>query len=179
LVRGIEAGSPADKAGLEPGDIITRFDGKAIDKAADLPRMVGGTKPGTRSNLTVFRRGANKDLAITVAELEPAKTSKPAAPAEESKTAGTAQSMGLVVTDLTEAQKKEFKRGGVRVESTAEASARAGLREGDVILQIGNTEIAQLRDFETAMAKLDKSKPFNILFRRGEVVQFAVVRPGR
>ena len=87
--------------------------------------------------------------------------------------------MGLVVTDLTEAQKKEFKRGGVRVESTTEASARAGLREGDVILQIGNTEIAQLRDFETAMAKLDKSKPFNILFRRGEVVQFAVVRPGR
>jgi serine protease Do len=179
LVRGIEAGSPADKAGLEPGDIITRFDGKAIDKAADLPRMVGGTKPGTRSNLTVFRRGAHKDLAITVAELEPVKTGKVTAQAEETKSGGTAQSMGLVVTDLTEAQKKELKRGGVRVESVAEASARAGLREGDVILQIGNTEIAQLRDFETTMAKLDKNKSFNVLFRRGEVVQFVVVRPGR
>jgi len=179
LVRSIEAGSPADKAGLEPGDIIVRFDGKAIDKAADLPRMVGGTKPGTRSNLTVFRRGANKDLAITVAELEPVKTGKAAVPAEDSKPASTAQSMGLVVADLTEAQKKELKRGGVRVESVAEASARAGLREGDVILQIANTEITQLRDFETAMAKLDKSKPFNVLFRRGEAVQFALVRPGR
>ena len=179
LVRSIEAGSPADKAGLEPGDIIVRFDGKAIDKAADLPRMVGGTKPGTRSNLTVFRRGANKDLAITVAELEPVKTGKAATPAEDSKTASTAQSMGLVVADLTEAQKKELKRGGVRVESVAEASARAGLLEGDVILQIANTEITQLRDFETAMSKLDKSKPFNVLFRRGEAVQFALVRPGR
>ncbi len=179
LVRSIEAGSPADKAGLEPGDIIVRFDGKAIDKAADLPRMVGSTKPGTRSNLTVFRRGANKDLAITVAELEPVKTGKAAVPAEDSKTASTAQFMGLVVADLTEAQKKELKRGGVRVESVAEASARAGLREGDVILQIANTEITQLRDFETAMAKLDKNKPFNVLFRRGEAVQFALVRPGR
>ena len=179
LVRSIEAGSPADKAGIEPGDIIVRFDGKSIEKAADLPRMVGSTKPGTRSNLTVFRRGSQKDLAITVAELEPVKAAKAVTPTEESKTAGTAQSMGLVVTELTEAQKKELKRGGVRVESVAEASARAGLREGDVILQIGHTEITQLRDFETAMSKLDKSKPFNVLFRRGEAVQFAVVRPGR
>jgi serine protease Do len=87
--------------------------------------------------------------------------------------------MGLVVAELSEGQKKELKRGGVRVESVAEASARAGLREGDVILQIGNTEITQLRDFETAMAKLDKNKSFSLLFRRGEAVQFAVVRPAR
>jgi len=181
LVRSIEAGSPADKAGLEPGDIITRFDGKSIDKAADLPRMVGSTKPGTRSNLTVFRRGTNKDLSITVAELEPVKTGKAPAPADEPKpaTVGTGQSMGLVVAELSEAQKKEIKRGGVRVESAAEASARAGLREGDVILQIGNTEITQLREFETAMSKLDKNKSFSLLFRRGEAVQFAVIRPAR
>ncbi len=179
LVRSIEAGSPADKAGLEPGDIIIRFDGKPIEKAADLPRIVGSTKPGTRSNLTVFRRGANKDLSITVAELEPVKSAKSAASADEPKSAGTAQSMGLVVADLTEAQKKELKRGGVRVESVAEASARAGLREGDVILQIANFEITQLRDFESAMNKIDKNKPFNVLFRRGEAVQFAVIKPAR
>ena len=87
--------------------------------------------------------------------------------------------MGLVVADLTEAQKKELKRGGVRVESVAEASARAGLREGDVILQIANFEITQLRDFESAMNKIDKNKPFNVLFRRGEAVQFAVIKPAR
>ena len=179
LVRSIEAGSPADKAGLEPGDIIIRFDGKPIEKASDLPRIVGGTKPGTRSNLTLFRRGVHKDLSITVAELEPVKTAKAAASAEEPKSTGTAQSMGLVVAELTEAQKKELKRGGVRVESVAEASARAGLREGDVILQIANFDITQLRDFESAMNKIDKNKPFNVLLRRGEAVQFAVIKPAR
>jgi len=67
----VEAGSPADKAGVEAGDIITRFDGKPIEKVADLPRLVGNTKPGNRSSVTVFRRGASRDLAITIAEIEP------------------------------------------------------------------------------------------------------------
>jgi serine protease Do len=180
FVRSIESGSPADKAGLEPGDIITRFDGKPIEKATDLPRLVGNTKPGTRSNLVVFRRGASKDLAVTIAELEPVKTSKAVQAAAEPKSAGTAQSMGLVVADLTDVQKKELKlKGGVRIESVADASARAGLREGDVILSIANIEIAQLRDFELAMAKIDKSKPFNVLFRRSDVAQYALIRPSR
>jgi serine protease Do len=180
LVRSIESGSPADKAGLEPGDIITRFDGKPIEKATDLPRLVGNTKPGTRSNLVVFRRGVSKEFAVTIAELEPVKTTKSVQPAAEPKSAGTAQSMGLVVADLTDAQKKELKlKGGVRIESVTEASARAGLREGDVILSIANIEITQLRDFELAMSKIDKSKPFNVLFRRSDVAQYALIRPGR
>jgi len=180
LVRSIESGSPADKAGLEPGDIITRFDNKPIEKASDLPRLVGNTKPGTRSNLLVFRRGANKELAVTIAELEPVKTSKTVTPSAESKSVGTAQSMGLVVVDLTDAQKKELNlKGGVRIESVADASARAGLREGDVILAIANIEIMRLRDFELVMGKIDKSKPFNVLFRRSDVAQYALIRPGR
>jgi serine protease Do len=180
LVRSIESGSPADKAGLEPGDIITRFDGKPIEKATDLPRLVGNTKPGTRSNLVVFRRGVSKEFSVTIAELEPVKTTKSVQPAAEPKSAGTAQSMGLVVADLTDAQKKELKlKGGVRIESVTEASARAGLREGDVILSIANIEITQLRDFELAMSKIDKSKPFNVLFRRSDVAQYALIRPGR
>ena len=180
LVRNVEPGSPADKAGLEAGDIITRFDGKPIEKATDLPRLVGNTKPGTRSSLTVFRRGSSKELAVTIAELEPVKTSKASAPAVESKPTGTAQSMGLVVSDLTEAQKKELKvRGGVRIETAGEAPARAGLQQGDVILAIANTEIAQVKDFENAMNKLDKSKPFTVLFRRGDVAQFALIRPAK
>jgi len=180
LVRSIETGSPADKAGLEPGDIITRFDGKPIEKATDLPRLVGNTKPGTRSNLVVFRRGVSKELAVTIAELEPVKTSKAVQPSAEPKSPGTAQSMGLVVADLTEVQKKELKlKGGVRIESVADASARSGLREGDVILSIANIEITHLRDFELAVGKIDKSKPINVLFRRSDVAQYALIRPTR
>jgi serine protease Do len=58
LVRAWSPVRPAEKAGVEAGDIITRFDGKTIEKASDLPRFVGSTKPGTRSTFTVFRRGA-------------------------------------------------------------------------------------------------------------------------
>ena len=182
LVRSVEAGSPAEKAGVEAGDIITRFEGRAIEKASDLPRQVGNTKPGTRSAITVFRRGQNRDLNITIAELEPEQTARrPAARSSEApKAAGTVQALGLTVVDLTEAQKRELKvKRGVRVEAAADAGARAGLREGDVILAVGNTEIASARDFEAAVAKADRSKPVNMLIQRGDLVQFVLVRPNR
>ena len=67
LVRGVESGAPADKAGIEAGDIITKFDGKQIEKSSDLPRLVGNVKPGTKSVVTVFRRGALKDFPVVIA----------------------------------------------------------------------------------------------------------------
>jgi serine protease Do len=178
LIRGVEEGSPAEKAGIEAGDIITRFDGKAIDKASDLPRLVGNTKPGSRVNVTVFRRGASKDLNITVAEMQPEKNVAQK-PAEERKGSAVAP-LGLVVAELSDGQKRELRvRGGVRIESAAEPAARAGLREGDVILAIANTEVLGVRDFETIMARVDKSRPVSLLIRRGDVAQYVLVRPGR
>nr|WP_243457690.1 DegQ family serine endoprotease [Ottowia testudinis] len=183
LVRSVESGSPAEKAGVEAGDIITRFEGKTIDKASDLPRLVGNAKPGTRSGITVFRRGQSRDLSITVAELEPdqAASRRPAGRSSEPpKPAGAAQALGLTVTDLTEAQKKELKaKRGVRVEAATEAGARAGLREGDVILSVGNVDIQNVRDFEAAVGKADRNKPVNMLVQRGDLVQFVLVRPSR
>ncbi len=179
LVRGVEEGSPAEKAGVEAGDIIVRFDGKAIDKVADLPRLVGNTKPGTRVGMTVFRRGANKDLSVTVAEVE---LEKPLAQRGADKKAPTvtAETLGLVVSDLTDAIKKELRvRGGVRVESAADAAARAGLREGDVILAVANVEVGSAREFEAVMARVDKNRPLNVLIRRGDAAQYVLIRPGK
>lgn len=181
LVRGVEVGSPAEKAGVEAGDIITKFEGKLVEKSSDLPRMVGGTKPGTRSVLTVFRRGSYKDLTVTIAEIEADKPVRKAADKEEKPKASSAgQSLGLAVSELSEAQKKELKiKGGVKVDTVADAAARAGLREGDVIVAIANTEVATMKEFETAVSKLDKNKAVNVLFRRGEWAQYAVIRPAR
>ncbi|WP_119966764.1 DegQ family serine endoprotease [Simplicispira lacusdiani] len=181
LVTGVEAGSPAEKAGIEAGDIITRFDGKAIDKIADLPRLVGNTKPGSKSTVTVFRRGSARDLPIVIAEIEPDKPQAKATDRDaKPKTSTAAQQLGLTVSDLTDAQKKELKlRGGVRIESATEAAARAGLREGDVILAIANVEVPGVKEFEAALARADKSKPVNVLFRRGEWAQYALIRPAR
>ncbi len=181
LVTGVEAGSPADKAGVEAGDIITRFDGKPIEKVADLPRLVGNTKPGTKSAMTVFRRGAARDLGITIAEIEPDKPVAKAAEREEKpKASAAAQQIGLAVTELTDAQKKELKvKGGVLVAAATDAAARAGLREGDVILAVANTEVSGVKEFESVLGKADKGKAINVLYRRGEWAQYALIRPGR
>jgi serine protease Do len=178
VVTGVETGSPADKAGIEAGDIITRFDGKPIEKVADLPRLVGNTKPGTKSSITVFRRGSARDLQVTVAEIEPDKPVAKAVEREEKpKASAAAQQLGLSVLELTDAQKKELKlKGGVAVASATEAAARAGLREGDVILSVANAEITGLKDFEAVVSKADKSKPLSVLYRRGEWTQYAVIR---
>ena len=179
LVRGVESGSPADKAGVEAGDIITRFDGKLIDKSSDLPRLVGAVKPGTRSTLTVFRRGASKDLPVVIAELEPERVAKrPTEREEKPKALASAQLLGLTVSDLTDAQKSQAKvKAGVKVDAAADGAAKAGLRDGDVIVAIANTEIGSVKEFEAAVAKIDKSKPVNVLFRRGEWAQYALIRP--
>ena len=181
LVRGVEVGSPADKAGVEAGDIITKFDGKIVDKSSDLPRMVGGTKPGNRSALTVFRRGVYKEITVVIAEIEADKPAKKTLEKDiKPKVTAAGQLLGLAVSDLTEAQKKELKiKGGVKIDASTDAAARAGLLEGDVILQISNVEVTNVKAFEVAVTKLDKSKAVNVLFRRGEWVQYAVIRLAR
>ncbi|MBC7684054.1 MAG: PDZ domain-containing protein, partial [Bdellovibrionales bacterium] len=182
LVRSGETGSPTDKAGVEAGDIITRFDGKVIERANDLPRMVGNTKPGSKATVTVFRRGGAKELGVTIAEFEAEKPVKRVAEKEAEKPKGSvaAQSVGLVVSDINDAQKKELRiKGGVKVETVAEAAARAGIREGDIIVAIGNTEVSSVREFDAVIAKVDKTKPVPVLLRRGELASYLLIRPAR
>jgi serine protease Do len=148
---------------------------------------VGSTKPGTRANVTVFRRGGSRELNVTVAELEQesAVAAKPriTTPQKDDspKASPAAQSVGLVVSELSAAQKKDAKvKGGVRVESVAEGAAqRAGVREGDIIVAIGNSEINSVREFESAVARLDKTKPIPVLLRRGDLASYLLLRPAR
>lgn len=183
LVSAVEPDSPAAKAGVEAGDVITKFDGKTIEKVSDLPRMVGNTKPGSKSVLTVLRRGKTKDLNLLIAEVEPDDAAK--AKGKENKDSGGSgtvetKPLGLTLADLTPAQKKELNvKGGVRVVAAVDAAARAGLREGDVILQLANTEVSNLKSFEAAWAKADKNKPVNVLVRRGDWAQFVLIRPAK
>ncbi|MEY4252980.1 MAG: hypothetical protein RLZZ566_450 [Pseudomonadota bacterium] len=180
FVSSVEPGSPAEKAGIEAGDIILKFDGKTIEKSSDLPRTVGGTKPGTQSNLSLLRRGVTKDISITVGEFEADKPTAKAGSAPEKKAEPKAavQLLGLTVSDLTDAQKKELKlKGGVRVDVVAEPALRAGIREGDVITQVANTEVSDTKAFAQVVGKLDKSKSVSVLLRRGEWSQYTVIRP--
>ena len=179
-VTAVEPGGPAEKGGIEAGDIILKFDGKVIDKSEDLRRIVGSTKPGTRSAVQVLRRGANKDLTVSVVELEPEQRARKPQVEPKAPTVTNMSSLGLTLADLSDAQKRELKvRGGVQVKGVDGPAAKAGLQEGDVILQMGNVEVADVKQFEAALARLDKSRPVSVLFRRGEWAQYATLRPNR
>ena len=177
LVQGVESGGPADKAGIEAGDIITKVDGKPVDKSGDLPRIIGGTKPGAKTLLQVFRRGTNRDIAVTVVEFEPEKP-KRIAQSNDTQPAQPKTAIGLAVSDLSEAQKKELKlRGGVRVETVEGAASRAGLREGDVIVTLDNVEVSDAKQFNALVAKADKARAISVMVRRGEWTNYMVIRP--
>lgn len=176
LVQRVEPGGPADKSGVEAGDIILKFNGAAIEKSSDLPRMVGNTKPGTRSTVTVWRKGANRDLALTITEMEADKVVKK----EDKKTKPelAINTLGLAVSDLTEAQKKELKLdGGAVVDAAEGAAARAGLKPGDVILRLNNTDVKDAKQFNALVAKLEQKKMAVLLVRRGDSSQFVPLKP--
>jgi serine protease Do len=183
FVRSVEAGGPAEKAGVEAGDIITRFDGKVVDRAGDLPRIVGATKPGQKVPLQVFRRGNYRDLQVGVVEFEQEASKKPAERDNGSKpapTVGALSNFGLAVSDLTDAQRRELNlKRGVKVEKAEGVAARAGVKEGDILLSIDNVEVMGASQLESTVAKLDKSKPVSVLIRRGEWVNYLILRPGK
>lgn len=176
LVQRVEQGGPAEKGGVEAGDVILKFNGVAIDRASDLPRVVGATKPGTRSTLTVWRKGAVRDLTLTITELEPEKAVKKED--KKPKADQLANALGLTVSDLSAAQLKELNiEGGVVVESSDGLAARSGLRAGDVLLRLNNTDIKDARQFNALVAKLDVKKTTLLLVRRGDSSQFVTVKP--
>ena len=178
LVQSVEAGGPAEKAGVEPGDVITKVDGRSVETSVELPRIVGSIKPGTKATLQVFRRGSTRDLSVVVAEFEPERVVARKAPEPNNAKPPMVSSIGVAVSDLTDAQKRELKiKNGVKVESVEGAAARAGIRESDVILSVDNVEVTNAKQFETVIAKVDKAKPVTMLIRQGDVARFVIVKP--
>ncbi|MBG7618525.1 DegQ family serine endoprotease [Herbaspirillum sp. AP02] len=176
LVQRVEAGGPAEKAGLEAGDIILKYNGAAIERPSDLPRMVGATKPGAKATVNIWRKGSARDLTVTVVELE---ADKPKQPEEKkAKPDNTPNALGLVVSDLSDAQKKELKvDNGVLVEAVSGAAAAAGIRPGDVIQRLNEVDIKDAKQFGQLVSKLDAKKRAAVLVRRGDSSQFVPLRP--
>lgn len=166
LVNSVEKGGPAEKAGIEAGDVILRFDGKAVNASEDLPRVVGGTKPGSRVNVRLWRNKATREVQVTVSELVDERTAKQSRSGKPQPP--SAAQFGMTLADLTETQRKELKvDGGVLVENAQGVAARAGLRKGDVILAINNQDVKSVEQLRQLLASFDKGRIVALLVRRG------------
>ncbi len=178
LVSSVEAGGPADKAGIQPGDIILKFNGRPVDTASDLPRMVGDTKPGTKATVSVWRKGQARDLPITIAETPVETTAKAEQRKNVPQKPRQANSLGLTVSDIPADQMKSLKlKNGVQIDGVDGPAARAGLQRGDIVLRVGDTDITSTKQFAEVTAQLDSQKAVAVLVRRGDNTQFVPVRP--
>ena len=173
----VEPGGPADKAGVRVGDIILKFNGAEINHVGDLPRMVGATAVGSRATVSVWRKGAPRDLNVGVVELQDDKAVKKA-PVKKPAPEQAANALGLHVATLTEAQRKELKvDGGVLVDASEGAAARTGIEAGDVILQMNNVDVHDAAQFNAMVAKLDPAKAVALLVKREDTTQYVIVKP--
>jgi serine protease Do len=179
MVSKVEQGGPAESAGIRSGDVITKFDGKAIKHMTDLPRIVGSTKPGNRVPMEVWRKGKSVTLQVKVAEM-PAADSEVAQAEPEAPKASPVDALGLKVTEVPEALRaKQEVSGGVQVAEAEGPAAAAGLAPGDIILTVNDTDVTGPDQYAKLVAGLDKSRAAALLVMRGEQSQWVTVMPGK
>jgi serine protease Do len=179
LVNSVEKGSPADKAGFEATDIITRFDGKLVESSSDLPRIVGATRPGTQVQAEVWRKGATKNLSITVGELKEDPLAAREAPRGPKPAEQAANRLGLVVSELSAEQKKELKLDHGLAVTDVKADARLDVRRGDVLLTLihkgQHHALKSVEQLNKLLGGLDKTAVLTFQVRRGDSTAFITV----
>ncbi len=169
LVNSVEKGGAADKAGIQPSDVVLKFDGKEVASSNELPRIVAMTKPNSKVNVQVWRKGAAKELSIVVGEAPDDRTKKPAPALGKKSSLENLNKVGLMVTELSAEQKKELNIAeGVFVEDAKGAAAKAGIRRGDVIQAVNNQEIATAEHLDQALGLKDGPRTVALLVKRGE-----------
>ena len=181
LVNGIEKGGPAERAGVETGDIILRFDGKPVVASADLPRIVGSTRPGAKVPLQLWRKGQTKDVTVTVGEIPDDRVAagRGARPGDK-KPEVAANRLGFVVSDLGDEKRRELRVPGGAVVDEVRNQPRADVRAGDVIIAVtakgSTTDVKSAKQFNDLLATLDKGTTLTLQIRRGEANIFATIR---
>ena len=178
LVNSVEKGGPADRAGVEASDVVIRFDGKPVNASADLPRIVAATRPGSKVTMQVWRKGAAKDLTVTVGELaDERKVSERGGRKTPGKPSDSVAKLGMTLSELSAEQRKELSiQGGLLVEDAQGNAAKAGIRRGDVLLAINNQDLRSLEQLQQILSQFEKARSVALLIRRGDSSLYVPLR---
>jgi len=171
LVSSVEKDSPAEKAGIEPGDVILKFNGKEVASSRDLPSMVADVTPGATANVEVWRAGKAKQFAVDIGEMKTAS-------AEKTSGDGSKGGLGLEVRPLTREERKQAEVSeGLLVEDVEDGpAAKAGIESGDVILSVNGEKVGSAEKLRSLVAKHDKNVALLVL--RGNNKMFVPVQLG-
>ncbi len=182
LVSAVEADSPAAQAGIRQGDVIVRFNERAVENSADLPRIVAAARPGARAAVEIYRDGVPQSLTVAVGEWR-----DPEAEPQASAAAGAAVAsnrLGLELALPTPAQRRErVIDHGLVVLRADGAAARAEIVAGDIVLAmvVGGRQITldKLDDFQRRVAELKPGQQVTLLVRRAEATSYVSLRAAR
>ena len=168
LVAQVGKDSPAERAGIESGDIIVEVGGEQIEVSADLPHVIGLIAPGSKVPVSVIREGKERSIRVEIGALEANEVPRVAAKASEP---GTLQALGMVVRELQETDENPSGlRGGVLVTKVDDESAadESGVRAGDILTRVGRTPISRLADMESAIEQIKPGDSLSLrLIRQG------------
>ena len=173
LISSVEKGSPADRAGLQPGDVIRGVDGHPVVASGDLPAIISLATPGEQVSLDVWRQG--KKVAVT-AKL--AAADDKVAKAEASHDTTAAGKLGLALRPLEPGERQQvgLAGGGLVVEDVGGAAERAGVEAGDIVLAVNGTPVTSIEQMKSVVSRADKSVA--LLIQRGEDKIFVPIRIG-
>ncbi|MCL2590144.1 MAG: DegQ family serine endoprotease [Betaproteobacteria bacterium] len=171
LVAQVEAGSSAARAGLKPGDIVLKVDGKEVNETNELPRLIGDKQPGSKIKLEIWREGKSREVTAVLDELPQEETAQ--SPSGQDK--GVRDKLGLNLRPLNAREAAHFGvTGGLLVEAAGGQAARAGLVNGDIILSLNNQPVTSPAQFRQLAEKAGKR--FALLIQRGNTRLFVPIR---
>ena len=173
LINAVEEDGPADRGGIVPGDVIVSFDGQPIVNSGDLPHVVGGVAPGSKVSVEIYREGKRKTLNVEVGSLDKNADSVANSDIDSS------DRLGLITAPVSDSERQQLRLGGgIMVTEVAADSAavRAGLRTGDIIVQLGYSRIDDLDEYRQVVKELPENTPIAIRFYRGGQAIFRTIQ---
>ena len=178
LVNQVDPGGSAARAGMRAGDIILEINREPLRAMNDLPRRIGEAQPGSKAVLSVWRKGAAQNITVTIEAIdEQTADRKGSASPEPDRSELAENALGISVSNLTDRQKSRLQlANGAFITALSQSALMAGLRQGDVVLRVNNTDIQNASQFQTVVAGLDRKKPVVILVQRGDSIMFVSLR---